>query len=66
MANIKALENWTELNKKINSFSLKGLIVLLDQEKNGSNRRSFVRRIHQKITRMRGVQEREKLMRNSK
>ena len=57
-----ALTNWLALNASINSFSLNELETLLDFEVNGLNRKTFITRIHQRIVRQRGYEERKILV----
>ena len=55
-------DNWTDLNERINDLTLKELEQALKKEQNGAARPSFLKRIHQKIVRTRGNEERNNLL----
>ena len=56
-------ENWTDLNARINNFSLEELEKALEMEQSREEPRpSFLKRLHQKIVRMRGNEERSNLL----
>ncbi len=57
----KALASWRSLNMHISSFKLSELETLLDFETSGQNRKTLVRRIHQRIVRVRASAERKNL-----
>ena len=58
----KALGSWIDLNAKINNFKLDELHTLMQKEQTGQNRPSYIKRIHQRITRLRSENERKDLM----
>ncbi len=47
----EAMRNWTELNSRLKSLSIRDLdsMMKLEQSKKGKNRQMFIRRIQQRL-----------------
>lgn len=58
----KALANWTRLNEQLSSFNTDELETLLDFELSGENRKTFIKRIHQRIVKLKNAAERDDLL----
>lgn len=56
-----ALRNWVTLNAAIKSFSEKELQQMLAREQNGQRRKMIMRRLHQRLSRLRMLRERKEL-----
>ena len=62
MMMIAALNGWAELNRVISSFSEEQINTMLEHELANKRRKTFVRRIHERLTTMRTKREREELL----
>lgn len=56
---------WRELNKKLNMLSEQEVLELLEQERQGARRVTFLERLHQRYTMLRGARERIELMKEA-
>lgn len=54
--------NWRELNKKLNLLSEDEVLALLNSERAGPRRVSFLERLHQRYTALRTARERVELL----
>lgn len=52
---------WVELNERLGSMSEAQVRQLLEKERTGRRRATFLRRIHQRLTRLRANRERAAL-----
>lgn len=54
--------NWRELNKKLNLLSESEVLELLEAERVGQRRVTFLERLHQRYTALRTARERVELL----
>ena len=54
--------NWRELNKKLNLLSESEVLELLEAERAGQRRVTFLERLHQRYTALRTARERIELL----
>ena len=54
--------NWRELNKKLNLLSESEVLALLEAERVGQRRVTFLERLHQRYTALRTARERVELL----
>ena len=54
--------NWRELNKKLNLLSESEVLELLNAERAGQRRVTFLERLHQRYTALRTARERIELL----
>lgn len=54
--------NWRELNKKLNLLSENEVLELLNAERAGARRVTFLERLHQRYTALRTARERIELL----
>lgn len=54
--------NWRELNKKLNLLSESEVLALLNAERAGQRRVTFLERLHQRYTALRTARERVELL----
>ena len=54
--------NWRELNKKLNLLSENEVLELLEAERVGQRRVTFLERLHQRYTALRTARERVELL----
>ena len=54
--------NWRELNKKLNLLSESEVLELLEAERVGQRRVTFLERLHQRYTALRTARERIELL----
>ena len=54
--------NWRELNKKLNLLSENEVLELLEAERVGQRRVTFLERLHQRYTALRTARERIELL----
>jgi hypothetical protein len=54
--------NWRELNKKLNLLSESEVLALLNDERAGQRRVTFLERLHQRYTALRTARERIELL----
>ena len=54
--------NWRELNKKLNLLSESEVLELLNDERAGQRRVTFLERLHQRYTALRTARERIELL----
>ena len=54
--------NWRELNKKLNLLSESEVLALLEAERAGQRRVTFLERLHQRYTALRTARERIELL----
>lgn len=54
--------NWRELNKKLNLLSENEVLELLEAERAGQRRVTFLERLHQRYTALRTARERVELL----
>lgn len=57
-----ALASWRQLNEEIAKLTEQDLVQLLRLESGGRRRRMVLRRLHQRLTRLRATRERRELM----
>jgi len=55
-------ENWKELNQRLGKMSEREVSIMLEAELRGPNRQTFVRRLHQRLGRLRMQRERAAMM----
>ena len=56
---------WRELNKKLNMLSEQEVLELLEQERQGARRVTFLERLHERYTMLRAARERIELMKEA-
>lgn len=61
MKKINALDNWRQVNKSLRKMSEKDIESLLLEERNGRRRKTLMRRIHQRLSKLRSTRERKEL-----
>ena len=54
--------NWRDLNKKLNLLSESEVLALLEAERVGQRRVTFLERLHQRYTALRTARERVELL----
>ena len=57
--------NWRELNKHLNMLNEDEVLALLDAERQGARRVTFLERLHQRYTMLRAARERVELMKEA-
>ena len=58
--------NWRELNKKLNMLTEGEVLALLEAERQGAKRVTFLERLHQRYTMLRAERERLEIMKEAK
>ena len=58
--------NWRELNKKLNLLSESEVLALLNAERAGQRRVTFLERLHQRYTMLRCERERREILREAR
>ena len=59
---LPALASWAKLNERIMQYGETALARLIKLERASKNRTLFLRRLHQRLTRVRAIDERRKLL----
>lgn len=57
--------NWRELNKHLNMLHEDEVLALLEAERTGARRVTFLERLHQRYTMLRAARERVELMKEA-
>jgi hypothetical protein len=57
--------NWRELNKKLNMLTEGEVLALLETERQGAKRVTFLERLHQRYTMLRAARERVELLKEA-
>jgi hypothetical protein len=57
--------NWRDLNKQLNLLNESEVLALLDAERVGARRVTFLERLHQRYTMLRAARERVELMKEA-
>ena len=57
--------NWRTLNKELNLLSESEVLALLEAERTGARRVTFLERLHQRYTMLRAARERVELMKEA-
>jgi len=57
--------NWRELNKKLNMLTEGEVLALLEAERQGAKRVTFLERLHQRYTMLRASRERVELLKEA-
>jgi hypothetical protein len=57
--------HWRELNKKLNLLSEGEVLALLEDERQGARRVTFLERLHQRYTMLRAARERVELLKEA-
>ena len=57
--------NWRELNRKLNILSEAEVLALLEAERQGAKRVTFLERLHQRYTMLRAARERVELLKEA-
>ena len=57
--------HWRELNKKLNMLTEDEVLALLEAERQGAKRVTFLERLHQRYTMLRAARERVELMKEA-
>ena len=57
--------NWRDLNKKLSLLSEFEVLALLDDERQGAKRVTFLERLHQRYTMLRAARERVELLKEA-
>jgi len=57
--------NWRDLNKKLSLLSESEVLALLDDERQGAKRVTFLERLHQRYTMLRAARERVELLKEA-
>jgi hypothetical protein len=57
--------NWRELNRKLNILTEDEVLALLDAERQGAKRVTFLERLHQRYTMLRAARERVELLKEA-
>ena len=57
--------NWRELNKQLNLLNESEVLALLDAERIGARRVTFLERLHQRYTMLRAARDRVELMKEA-
>jgi SpoU rRNA methylase family enzyme len=57
--------NWRELNKKLNMLREDEVLALLEAERQGAKRVTFLERLHQRYAMLRAARERVELLKEA-
>jgi len=57
--------HWRELNRKLNMLSESEVLALLEDERQGARRVTFLERLHQRYTMLRAARERVELLKEA-
>jgi hypothetical protein len=57
--------HWRELNKKLNMLTEDEVLALLEAERQGAKRVTFLERLHQRYTMLRAARERVELLKEA-
>jgi len=57
--------NWRDLNRKLNLLSEAEVLALLEDERTGARRVTFLERLHQRYTMLRAARERVELLKEA-
>lgn len=57
--------NWRNLNKQLNMLSETEVLQMLDQERHGPRRVTFLERLHQRYTMLRAARERVEILKEA-
>lgn len=57
--------NWRDLNKKLNLLTEQEVLALLEAERQGARRVTFLERLHQRYTMLRAARERVELLKEA-
>ena len=57
--------NWRELNKQLNLLDEYEVLAMLEAERQGARRVTFLERLHQRYTMLRAARERVELMKEA-
>ena len=57
--------HWRELNKKLNMLTEDEVLALLEAERQGTRRVTFLERLHQRYTMLRAARERVELLKEA-
>lgn len=57
--------NWRSLNQKLNMLTEAEVLALLEAERQGARRVTFLERLHQRYTMLRAARERVELMKEA-
>lgn len=57
--------NWRNLNKQLNMLSETEVLQMLDQERRGPRRVTFLERLHQRYTMLRAARERVEILKEA-
>ena len=57
--------NWRELNRKLNILTEDEVLALLEAERIGAKRVTFLERLHQRYTMLRAARERVELLKEA-
>jgi len=57
--------HWRELNKKLNMLREDEVLALLEAERTGAKRVTFLERLHQRYTMLRAARERVELLKEA-
>jgi hypothetical protein len=57
--------NWRELNRKLNILTEDEVLELLEDERQGARRVTFLERLHQRYTMLRAARERVELLKEA-
>ena len=57
--------NWRTLNQKLNMLSEDEVLALLEAERRGAKRVTFLERLHQRYTMLRAARERVELLKEA-
>ena len=57
--------NWRELNKNLNMLREDEVLALLEAERTGAKRVTFLERLHQRYTMLRAARERVELLKEA-
>jgi len=57
--------NWRELNKNLNMLREDEVLALLEAERQGAKRVTFLERLHQRYTMLRAARERVELLKEA-
>jgi hypothetical protein len=57
--------NWRSLNQKLNMLSEDEVLALLEDERQGAKRVTFLERLHQRYTMLRAARERVELLKEA-
>jgi hypothetical protein len=57
--------HWRELNRKLNMLTESEVLALLEAERQGAKRVTFLERLHQRYTMLRAARERVELLKEA-